>query len=304
MSAEFKNAKKKVNQEQLRKLMKEHQKISKEVKKIESPLAKYNEQGQLTCVLCKSVVRSEAVWSIHINAKQHKQNVELAKKLKERTNNFTKPLKRPLTPPLPDIPEKKIKGILKNAPQPQPALQVVEKDEDNKKNGDVLPSDFFDNSNKPILRIESKLTGKSTSAGEPEERPSSSRLAKVEEQATDVPPEGFFDDPKLDAKARNQEYKDPVEEEWEKFLKEIKDADSKSAAIIAEDQEEATTERQIDEIDEQMKKLNKVLDLEKKKEEIVTVLNDVKNENNMDDEVDDDIDFDEFLDWRAKNSFK
>lgn len=49
------------------------------------------------------------------------------------------------------------------------------------------------------------------------------------------------------------EYKDPVEEEWEKFQKEIRDADNESAAIIAEDQEEATTERQIDEIDEQMK---------------------------------------------------
>lgn len=49
------------------------------------------------------------------------------------------------------------------------------------------------------------------------------------------------------------EYKDPIEEEWEKFQKEIRDADNESAAIIAEDQEEATTERQIDEIDEQMK---------------------------------------------------
>lgn len=49
------------------------------------------------------------------------------------------------------------------------------------------------------------------------------------------------------------EYKDPVEEEWERFQREIKEADSKSAAIIAEDQEEATTERQLDEIDEQMK---------------------------------------------------
>lgn len=58
-------------------------------------------------------------------------------------------------------------------------------------------------------------------------------------------------------KARNQEYKDPIEEEWEKFLKVIKEADNESNAIIAEDQEEATTERQIDEIDEQMKKLSR-----------------------------------------------
>ena len=34
-------------------------------------------------------------------------------------------------------------------------------------------------------------------------------------------PEGFFDDPKMDARARNVEYKDPMTEEWEKFQKSI-----------------------------------------------------------------------------------
>ena len=34
-------------------------------------------------------------------------------------------------------------------------------------------------------------------------------------------PEGFFDDPKMDAKARKVEYKDPMTEEWEKFQKSI-----------------------------------------------------------------------------------
>lgn len=48
-----------------------------------------------------------------------------------------------------------------------------------------------------------------------------------------------------------------MEEEWERFQKEIKEANSASAAIIAEDQEEATTERQIDEIEEQMNKLSR-----------------------------------------------
>lgn len=52
---------------------------------------------------------------------------------------------------------------------------------------------------------------------------------------------------------RNIEYKDPVEEEWEKFQKEIKEEASASAQIIAGEQEEATAERQIDEIDEQIR---------------------------------------------------
>lgn len=58
---------------------------------------------------------------------------------------------------------------------------------------------------------------------------------------------GFF------LQVRNIEYKDPVEEEWEKFQKEIKEEASASAEIIAGEQEEATAERQIDEIDEQIR---------------------------------------------------
>ena len=38
-------------------------------------------------------------------------------------------------------------------------------------------------------------------------------------------PEGFFDDPKKDAKARKVEYKDPMTEEWEKFQKSIQKED-------------------------------------------------------------------------------
>lgn len=52
---------------------------------------------------------------------------------------------------------------------------------------------------------------------------------------------------------RNVEYKDPIEEEWEKFQKEIKEETVQSAQIIADDQEEATTERQMDEIEEQIR---------------------------------------------------
>jgi zinc finger protein 830 len=98
--------------------------------------------------------------------------------------------------------------------------------------------------------------------------------------ATEILPEGFFDDPKMDAKvscktttqitlfasivicclcdivllqARNVEYRDPVEEEWERFQRAIKEEAEQSQQIIQDEQEEATAERQIDEIDEQMR---------------------------------------------------
>ena len=41
-------------------------------------------------------------------------------------------------------------------------------------------------------------------------------------------PEGFFDDPLQDAKARKVEYKDPMMDEWEKFQKTIKKEDDVS----------------------------------------------------------------------------
>ncbi|VEN53466.1 unnamed protein product [Callosobruchus maculatus] len=240
MSATFKNAKKKIVQSELRKFMNEHKNKAKDVKKIESPLAKYNDSGQLTCILCQSIVRSETVWTIHINSKQHKQNVEQAKKLKELTNNFTTPVKRPLSPPLQEISDKKIKGILK------------------KPNSNVNSSVDHDTSSKSLdanLFLKPVKTKNGANNILQQNKEESMVVEAIE--GKELLPEGFFDDPKLDAKARHQEYKDPMEEEWDKFMKVIKDADNESNAIIAEDQDEATTERQIDEIDEQMKKLSK-----------------------------------------------
>lgn len=239
----------------------------------------YNDLGQLTCILCKSIVRSENVWKVHINAKQHKQNIEAAKKLKEQTNNFkTVSMKRPATPPPLNSQQqqKRIKGILKNsstggtylAPSALTIDTVANKNETNRKS--AVPSDFFDavaprpgklaqpgnffeatlqktSIRKDLLNFKQREPPKSLD-GIPGNVPMEEDGDKDE-----ALPEGFFDDPIKDAKARNLDYKDPVEEEWDKFQKEIKAAADFSNAIIAEDQEEATAERQIDEIDEQIR---------------------------------------------------
>lgn len=59
------------------------------------------------------------------------------------------------------------------------------------------------------------------------------------------------------SQVRNVEYKNPVEEEWDRYLKEIKEETTQSAQIIAEDHELATSERQINEIDEQLGNLSR-----------------------------------------------
>lgn len=133
MSATFRlSAKKKVSQEDLRKLMAEQKRKTVKQPKIDNPLAKYNDAGQLMCVLCKSIVRSENVWNVHVNAKQHRENVAEAKRLKELTNNFTTAVKvkgqKRSGSPSPNAPEeKKVKGILKNAPVAPVIIQMPPK---------------------------------------------------------------------------------------------------------------------------------------------------------------------------------
>ncbi|XP_041764051.1 zinc finger protein 830 [Anopheles merus] len=336
MSAAFKLSKKKYSQQDLRRIMSEtkaakQQQSDSELKRVESPLAKYNDAGQLMCVLCRSIVRSAAVWKVHIHSKQHKENNELAKKLKDSSavdsveprNAPNVNLKRTGGPDtgVDTVPVKKIKGILKNSSQTG-ATQ------------DALPHDFFDDAansaNVPSsirkdlvnIKLPEKHRGQVAEPMELDhtEKDVGGSLIMVDEEKL---PEGFFDDPKMDAKARNQEYKDPNDEEWEKFQKEIKEATNISMAIISEEQEESTAERQIAEIDEQIRNWSRVLDLEKKKEQVKTLkgvkgsemfLSSAKrtgqpaqtaNGNDREEDDDDaDEEFDEFLDWRAKKSYK
>ena len=53
--------------------------------------------------------------------------------------------------------------------------------------------------------------------------------------------------------ARNVQYVDTAEEEWSRFQKEIGDELNVAQDILVEDRNEATIDRQIEEIDEQMR---------------------------------------------------
>ncbi|CAG4916081.1 unnamed protein product [Colias eurytheme] len=289
---------KKKAQDEMRKLMSERKSKDKKPAQIQNPLAKYNNAGQLTCVLCSSVVRSEHVWPVHVNSKQHRSNVEQAKKLKELTNNFTDgKVKKRLASSIPDAPqEKKIKGILKNAPEKKPV--IIEK---TKNDVPIIYSHHDEQiKRKPLNLPNEDVDNRMKEDNEGDE----DKKADEEAKLTKPIPEGFFDDPILDAKARNIEYKDPVEEEWEKFQKEIKEEATTSAEIIAGEQEEATAERQIDEIDEQIRNWSRVLDLELKKEETKKKVTDMDvMDENEDNDSDSEADLNEFLDWRAKKSY-
>ncbi|XP_017124089.1 zinc finger protein 830 [Drosophila elegans] len=49
---------------------------------VNSPLAKYDSSGTLTCIICRIPIKP-TVWKVHINSKQHKTNVDQAKQNKQ-----------------------------------------------------------------------------------------------------------------------------------------------------------------------------------------------------------------------------
>jgi len=74
----------------------------------------YDDSGQLFCILCESVVRSEAVWNVHINSKKHRENIACAKRKREDALNCVQPslpqaMKRPAQTEV-ILPSKKLKG--------------------------------------------------------------------------------------------------------------------------------------------------------------------------------------------------
>uniref|UniRef100_H3AUY9 Zinc finger protein 830 n=1 Tax=Latimeria chalumnae TaxID=7897 RepID=H3AUY9_LATCH len=85
MAASVEKGKKVVKQEELRRLMREKQRQVADSKKIESPFAKYNSLGHLSCVLCNIHIKSELLWPAHILGKQHKEKVVELKGAKQTT---------------------------------------------------------------------------------------------------------------------------------------------------------------------------------------------------------------------------
>jgi zinc finger protein 830 len=70
----------KIDKNEFKRLMKEEK-----AKRIESPLAKYNSYGQLTCILCSTTIKSELYWSAHLNSKTHLEQIKILKEESKET---------------------------------------------------------------------------------------------------------------------------------------------------------------------------------------------------------------------------
>uniref|UniRef100_A0A034W3T9 Zinc finger protein 830 n=2 Tax=Bactrocera dorsalis TaxID=27457 RepID=A0A034W3T9_BACDO len=245
-------------------------KVAETEHKVDSKLAKTNPNGQIECIICKVTVKSATLWKVHVNSKLHKERITIAKQIKSTFKG--------------GIPEATTKLSTVTTQTPKPSTKVVE-------------------TPKGVVAVQQSL--KSTQQIVPKAAPTpvSTEKSASANNVDTLLPEKFFDDPVKDAKIRNAEYKDPQADEWERFQREIREASSVSVAIIAGEQMESAFDRDLDEINDQMKHWSRYMNLEARKG-VLSVNKDHKSETHSSDENESDDEAtatSEFSDWRSKS---
>ncbi|GAB5580785.1 zinc finger protein 830 [Prionailurus viverrinus] len=355
-----------VNQDELRRLMKEKQRLSTNRKRIESPFAKYNRLGQLSCALCNTPVKSELLWQTHVLGKQHREKVAELKGAKEATQGPSassvpqsakrkvseadgQDAKRPKASPLPQVQPStsalstnfdkagkestratliKVSGLgllpdyedeeeeeeeeeeggegkRGDAGKPPPDAQGKEHSLSSSREAtsSMLPSGFSD-TNPPKAPL-------IPHSGSIEKAEIHEKVVERRENTAEALPEGFFDDPEIDARVRKVDApKDQMDKEWDEFQKAMRQVNTISEAIVAEEDEEGRLDRQIGEIDEQIECYRRVEKLRNRQDEIKNKLKEVltikelqkKEEENVD--SDDEGELQDLLsqDWRVKGA--
>ncbi|XP_067928421.1 zinc finger protein 830-like [Watersipora subatra] len=285
--------KKGVSKDDLKRLMK---KIRSEGT-IKHPMAKYNSLGHLTCTVCNCQVKSDRLWNPHLLSRSHKEKLaspqaqpSISKRIQPEVDGVSAKRHKPET-----ALTEKPKSILKNARAADLTAGYSSTDSECETNeqtkpdttsdkGDgrqSLPADFFDTKHEDqTVRAE-------------EDEP-------MDCKSTGSLPEGFFDDPKADAKARNIEYIDKDEVEWERFQSEMKGEVQVSEQLQAEEEEVTTEDRHLEEIDEQLAQWAKVNKMVKQKMTLMESKMLSVEESQAETMESDESDVDEFLDWRSK----
>ncbi|CAB3976896.1 zinc finger 830 [Paramuricea clavata] len=327
----------------VRSLMKEQRNKSK--KKIDSPLARYNNAGQLFCVLCNTIIKSDLLWDAHIRGVKHKENLISLKSGERKSQTDTVKPRSAQQDAFGNNSRSKGNTITSSSSQSNkrrtednntsdsssetPVVKKPKVSSDNASSS--IPADFFDadethESNSvedQKMAVDNDGVETTPSAGpseisglpadffdssqkESEETENKTSSNEKESDKTEAIPEGFFDDPKLDAKARKVEYKDPGDEEWEKFKKALSTEDQVSEAIIHEEEEESRVDRALDEISEQRLYYIRADALRHKQNAFRKSREEKRNEKlsvrmNEDSDSDSD-DVEDMFNWRAKKA--
>lgn len=187
---------------------------------------------------------------MHLNSKQHKQCVELAKQQRIENESGTKP-----------------KAIITEKVQQKPT-----------KTPETVPQ------HESINRIN---TNSESTNGAPI-------------NTSNALPDKFFDQDKSTKGTGNDG--DP-DAEWIKFQREIREAASVSNIIVAEEQDNLNIKRQLKEIDEQMENWKKFVEINNKKDSLLSRKRRVQKEIEQDIESSssEESSVEDLMDWRSKS---
>lgn len=238
----------------------------KSTKQVQHPLAKYDTQGRLTCLICAVPVKNEVVWPSHLSSASHKQTLAKLRQMKEAPQTKERETKvqartasqRDTLVGYGDGSDDSNEDSEGEAGAQHAKRQRVEKkeqeDDDDESDSDedmetdekptsALPEGFFDAPSQPVE----------------EEQPAAANDSGL--------PAGFFDDPEADAKARNapapaEQQEADLDHEYELFKNAV--AEDEQAAAINEEIDEEELWRDRDE------------DLERQQEELVARVGDLK----------------------------
>jgi zinc finger protein 830 len=297
-------------------------------KKIESPLAKYNSAGQLTCIICDQVVKSELVWNAHVNSKTHLENKN---KLKSKltggggestaaatpstpaaaaTSNSSSEtngggaakqppiqdsFKRPAVPP-PSTNRELLKRLIDEAEEKKVDDNEEEEDEDKSSQAKRKKMENLVNAADSIDLNKKQSEEEEKSGGEKMDTTTSSSAL----------PAGFFDDPDEDARVRGTSTRSQtLEAEYEEFKKAMQTEEFRSDLIVERDDTLRDVDRDIVEADELIERWTRIEQLHQKREALKAskAAKNGADKNDDDDEDDEDVDLDSAmgLALRAKN---
>lgn len=263
--------------------------------KITHPFAKYNASGQLQCVICSLQIPNEKAWPVHVQTRKHKDTMSTMKIAATRTSHREPGPKDVVSSNPPKILKSILKGTHSVPATPPPDVNT---------SNDVVTSPHVYPTRTPTdIPVEEEYSSSKKTAE------SVSEDKKGEGKMSEVLPEGFFDDPKRDAKMRGVNPEETMEKEWESFQKLIENENEQSELIVAQQDQIDQLERDFSETHQQNGFYTRAEELRKQQETIfnserkvaVTLparggLSRVEVSNNEDSNSDSEPE----LDWRAQ----
>uniref|UniRef100_A0A5S6QKV8 Zinc finger protein 830 n=1 Tax=Trichuris muris TaxID=70415 RepID=A0A5S6QKV8_TRIMR len=259
--------------------------------KVNSAYAKFSSSGGLSCTLCNCSVKSAKVWIAHERGRAH---IEKLRALKAQSSREAAQAS--------SVEKRKAEVDEANSDPKRARLSDNESDGSSEFSAEEaagLPEDFFDQS------METSAAPEIVGNVQENVENSASQLQGVASEAPGAGiPEGFFDDPLEDAKKRGAELKDPLDEEWSRFQREIVMEENLAEEMLEGDLEQMNLERSLEELDEEIRGWARVNLWEKKVEEALgkprSAASVPSSPESLSDFESDGADLEAILDWRSK----